>query len=98
MVKIFFKTLIKNNILFRTLLTFQLICIFCIYFISCYYWGEYTIENVININIQIVLILFAVGYLIFFGEYTGRNCNLFKIFYKYGAGRKKLYYAITFLN
>ena len=73
MVKIFFKTLIKNNILFRTLLTFQLICIFCIYFISCYYWGEYTI-----------------GYLIFFGEYTGRNCNLFKIFYKYGAGKKKI--------
>ena len=44
----------------------------------------------ININIQIVLILFAVDYLIFFGEYTGRNCNLFKIFYKYGAGKKKI--------
>ena len=28
--------------------------------------------------------------LIFFGEYTGRNCNLFKIFYKYGAGKKKI--------
>lgn len=77
MYKIFFKTIIKNNILFRILLTFQLICIFCIYFISCYYWGEYTIENVININIQIVLILFAVGYLIFWVDYTRRNYNLF---------------------
>ena len=96
MYKIFFKTLIKNNILFRILLTFQLICIFCIYFISCYYWGEYTIENVININIQIVLILFAVGYLIFWVDYTRRNYNLFKIFYKYGAGKKKilLYYYV----
>ena len=48
MIRLFFKTNLKEDKIFRLLLMVQLTIITCIYFVACYLWDDYQNGNIIN--------------------------------------------------
>ena len=90
MIRLFFKTNLKEDKIFRLLLMVQLTIITCIYFVACYLWDDYQNGNIINENIEIYIILLIVGYIFFWGIYTIRKGNTFETFNFLGMSSEKI--------
>ena len=50
MIRLFFKTNLKEDKIFRLLLMVQLTIITCVYFVACYLWDDYQNGNIKNVS------------------------------------------------